>query len=137
MSLSYTPHECREFYRESKYKGKAFAILMDMNPYAKSREMKEVLGIKTHSSCGIRPDVIRAIKRSKYPALYAHIVQTYGSMRVFCEENGINTGTLFRFIRGGEIFESTRDIILHRAGMTFDEAQKEWNPCMEKDTAKA
>lgn len=137
MSLSYTADECRAFYRDSLCKQMAFDVLMDMNQDATKREMRNVLGLSKPKNSALRTNVINAIKRSKYPALYAHIVQVYGSMSVFCREKGIDRGTLSRLITGHKTYEQTRDIILERAGMTLDEARQEWNPCMEKDTAKA
>lgn len=110
---------------------------MDMNPDATKCEMRNVLGLRKPQNATLRTNVINAIKRSKHPALYAHIVQVYGSMSVFCREKGIDRGTLSRLMTGHKTHEQTRDIILERAGMTLDEARQEWEPCMEKDTAKA
>lgn len=148
MSLSYTADECRAFYRDSLCKQMAFDVLMDMNPSCTRREMAQTLGIDTPRQMKERKNyrlkspfddarIVKAINACKYQTLAAGIIRQYGTFRNFCDIIQIDPATLRKILRGTNFSKSSLYFVLYYAGMTLDEAQKEWNPCMEKDTAKA
>lgn len=147
MSLSYTADECREIYKAARYKRKTFGILLDMNPSCTRREMAQTLGIDTPRQMKERKNyrlrspfddarIVKAINACKYQTLAASIIRQYGTFRNFCDIIQIDPATLRKILRGTNFSKSSLYFVLYYAGMTLDEAQKEWNPCMEKDTAK-